>query len=172
MTHSEWAEAIVPIVKTNGSILICRDYKVTVNQASKLDNNSLPKTEVRGGQKFTKLDSNHIYQELLRDEENRKYTTIDICSRLLMYTRLPHRISSNLGILLAEITYVIIRLDDIFVKCKNDVEILKNLEKVLKRQLNVSLRLKINKCVFMVLEVMYCENEVTAGRVIPAKANV
>ena len=34
---SEWAAPIVPVVKTDGSICICGDYKVTVNQAAKLD---------------------------------------------------------------------------------------------------------------------------------------
>ena len=32
---SEWAALIVPVVKTDGSICICGDYKVTVNQAAK-----------------------------------------------------------------------------------------------------------------------------------------
>ena len=39
---SEWAAPIIPVVKTNGSIRICGDYKVTVNQAAKLDTYPLP----------------------------------------------------------------------------------------------------------------------------------
>ena len=34
---ADWAAPIVPVVQTNGSICICGDYQVTVNQASKLD---------------------------------------------------------------------------------------------------------------------------------------
>ncbi len=34
---AEWAAPIVPVVKTDGSIRICGDYKVTVNRAAKLD---------------------------------------------------------------------------------------------------------------------------------------
>ena len=33
MTYPEWVAPIVAIIKTDGSIQICRDYKVTVNQA-------------------------------------------------------------------------------------------------------------------------------------------
>ncbi|CAC5420629.1 unnamed protein product [Mytilus coruscus] len=42
---SDWAAPIVPVVKENGSIRICGDYKVTVNAVSKLDNYQIPKTE-------------------------------------------------------------------------------------------------------------------------------
>ena len=42
---SEWAAPIVPVVKQDGSVRICGDYKCTVNQVSKLDNYPIPKTE-------------------------------------------------------------------------------------------------------------------------------
>ena len=35
--YSEWAAPIVPIMKEDGSISLCRDYKLTVNRASKND---------------------------------------------------------------------------------------------------------------------------------------
>ena len=38
VTHFEWAAPIVPIGKGDGSIRICGNYKVTLNQVSKLDN--------------------------------------------------------------------------------------------------------------------------------------
>ncbi|CAC5397747.1 unnamed protein product [Mytilus coruscus] len=39
---SEWAAPIVPIVKPDKSVRICGDYKVTINQVSKLDNYPIP----------------------------------------------------------------------------------------------------------------------------------
>ena len=42
---SEWAAPIVPVIKSNGSLRICGDYKVTVNSASKLDKYPLPRIE-------------------------------------------------------------------------------------------------------------------------------
>ncbi|VDI39280.1 Hypothetical predicted protein, partial [Mytilus galloprovincialis] len=65
---SDWAAPIVPVVKENGSIRICGDYKVTVNAVSKLDNYPIPKTEdlyatLGGGQEYTKLDLNQAYQQ-------------------------------------------------------------------------------------------------------------
>ncbi|VDI73603.1 Hypothetical predicted protein [Mytilus galloprovincialis] len=57
---SDWAAPIVPVVKENGSIRICGDYKVTVNAVSKLDNYPIPKTEdlyatLGGGQRIYKI---------------------------------------------------------------------------------------------------------------------
>ena len=34
---SEWAAPIVPVVKSDNSVRICGDYKVTVNRVAKLD---------------------------------------------------------------------------------------------------------------------------------------
>ena len=34
---SEWAAPIVPVVKRDGSIRICGDYKLTINQAAEVD---------------------------------------------------------------------------------------------------------------------------------------
>ena len=58
---SEWAAPIVPVVKKDGDVRICGDYKVTVNKECIRDNYPIPKTEdlfasLTGGEKFTKLE--------------------------------------------------------------------------------------------------------------------
>ena len=57
---SDWAALIVPVVKPNGSIGICGDYKLTVNQAAKVEIYPLPCMEdilapLAGGKRFTKF---------------------------------------------------------------------------------------------------------------------
>ena len=42
---SEWVIPIVPIIKKDGSVRLCGDYKVTVNQTTKTDTYPLPITE-------------------------------------------------------------------------------------------------------------------------------
>ena len=74
---SEWATPIVPIVKSDGTIRICGDFKVTLNEVSKLDNYPIPKTEdllaqLGGGVQFTKLDLSQAYQQLELEEESKK----------------------------------------------------------------------------------------------------
>ena len=39
---SQWAAPIVPVVKSDGSVRICGDYKVTLNCAAKTDTYALP----------------------------------------------------------------------------------------------------------------------------------
>ncbi|XP_063420560.1 uncharacterized protein K02A2.6-like [Mytilus trossulus] len=80
---SDWAAPIVPVVKENGSIRICGDYKVTVNAVSKLDNYPIPKTEdlyatLGGGQEYTKLDLNQAYQQIELDEDSKRFKRIGI----------------------------------------------------------------------------------------------
>ena len=87
-----------------------------------------------------------------------------------MYTRLPAGIFSSPGNLLAEITYVIVKLDDILVSDKNDEEHLRNLEEVLKQLSKEGLNLK--KYIFMVPELVYCGFEVRVEGVTSLKANV
>ena len=100
---SEWSAPIVPIMKSDNSIRICGDYKITVNQVSKLDNYPIPKVEdllatLGGGEKFTKLEMSQAYQQLQLDDESKRYTTINTHKGLFQYNRLPYGISSAPGI--------------------------------------------------------------------------
>ena len=70
VTFSPWAAAIVPVLKPNGSIRICGDYKLTVNRAARLDTYPIPKLEdlfskIAGSSLFTKLDMSQAYAQLM-----------------------------------------------------------------------------------------------------------
>ncbi|VDI15716.1 Hypothetical predicted protein [Mytilus galloprovincialis] len=97
---SDWAAPIVPVVKENGSIRICGDYKVTVNAVSKLDNYPIPKTEdlyatLGGGQEYTKLDLNQAYQQIELDEDSKRYVTINTHKGLFRSNKLPYGVASS-----------------------------------------------------------------------------
>ena len=77
---SEWATPIVPVVKRDGSIRTCGDYKLTVNQIAQVDTYPLPLVQnilasPANGKSFTKLDLVHAYQQLSLDTDSRPYTT-------------------------------------------------------------------------------------------------
>ena len=145
---SDWAAPIVPVLKKDGGIRICGDYKLTVNRAAKVDTYPLPRIDdlfaaLAGGKAFSKLDLAHAYQQVPLDEAARKYVTINTQKGLFQYTRLPFGVSSAPAIfqrimdnLLQGIPQVCVYLDDILVTGKSTEEHLKNLEEVLSR-LNV-----------------------------------
>ena len=181
---SEWAAPIVPVAKSNGTVRICGDYKLTVNQVSKLDNYPIPKTEdllatLGGGEKFTKLDMSQAYQQMTLDEESRKFTTINTHKGLFQYNRLPFGVSSAPGIfqrtmenLLQGIPNVIVRMDDILISGKDDDHHMANLEAVLKKLSEAGLRLRKEKCFFMVPEVTYCGYVINGRGIKPVEAKV
>ena len=60
----DWAAPVVPVIKEDGNVRLCGDYKVTVNKAAKIDHYPIPKIDdlfasLSGGEKFTKLDLSH-----------------------------------------------------------------------------------------------------------------
>ncbi len=82
VTFSEWEAPIVPVIKPDNSVRICGHYKLTVNQASKLEQYPIPKLEdllekLAGGEKYSKLDLSHAYQQVILDEESKRYVTLN-----------------------------------------------------------------------------------------------
>ena len=80
--YSEWAAPIIPVLKNSVEVRICGDYRLTVNQVSKCNTYLVPRiedlfAEIAGGQQFTTLDMDRAYQQLVLDEESRKYVVIN-----------------------------------------------------------------------------------------------
>ena len=73
---SEWASPIVPVMKPNGSVRICGDFKTTVNSMLNVDQYPLPRIDeifatLAGGQKVTKIDLRQAYLHLEVDDESK-----------------------------------------------------------------------------------------------------
>ena len=90
VTFSEWATPIVPVVKRDGTVRICGDYKLMANVVSKTDPYPLPRIEdifasLAGGKAFTKLDLEHAYQQIPLVESAQKYTTVNTHKGLFQY---------------------------------------------------------------------------------------
>ena len=61
VNFSAWATPIVPVIKKNGDVRICGDFKITANKEIVIDKHPLPRIEelfnnLQGGIEFTKLD--------------------------------------------------------------------------------------------------------------------
>ena len=161
VVYSEWAAPIVPVLKKNGRMRICGDYKVTLNPCLEVDRYPLSKPEelfvtISGGERFTKLDLSHAYQQMVLDDDSKDLVTINTHRGLYRHTLLPFGISSapalfqrTMDIILQGIPHTICYIDNILVTGVNNQEHLTNLEEVLRRLMHHGITLKKEKCKFM-----------------------
>lgn len=182
--YSEWAAPIVPVLKATGAVRICGDYKVTINQATKVDKYPIPNiddlfTKLSGGQLYTKLDLSHAYQQVVLDEASRKLTTINTSKGLFVYERLPYGVSSSPGIfqrimeqLLQNIPMTVVYLDDVLVTGRTPEDHDRNLQTVLTRLQEAGLHLKKEKCTFRQKSCAYLGHVIDAEGIHPTEDKV
>ncbi|XP_049519647.1 uncharacterized protein K02A2.6-like [Dermacentor silvarum] len=174
VTMSEYAMPAVPVIKQDGSIRICGDYKTTVNPCLDVDRYPLPKvddlfTALSGGKHFSKIDLNRAYPQVVMSESSKQYLTLNTQKGLFAVNRLAFGISSTPGIfqriidtMLKGLHGVCCYLDDILVTGKNDEEHFINLEAVLKRLLERGVRVKKEKCSFFQQDLCYLGHRIGA----------
>ena len=96
---SDWANPLVPVVKPDGSVRLCGDYKITVNPVLQVDHYPMPTPEdlfatLAGGTLFSKIDLSQAYNQVLLEPESREYLTVNTHKGLYRYTRLPFGVAS------------------------------------------------------------------------------
>ena len=127
-----------------------------------------------GGRAFSKLDLPQAYQQLVLDEASKFYKTISTRRGLYRYNRLPFGVSAapaifqrTLETLLCGIPNVCVYLDDTLVTGKTSKEHLKNLGEVLTRLETAGMRLKEQKCGFLLPEIKYLGHRITSEGQLP-----
>ena len=184
VTFSDWAAPIVPVMKGDGGVRICGDYKLTVNKVAKLEVYPLPRIDelfasLSGGQTFSKLDLSHAYQQVPLAEESQVFVTVNTHKGLYKYKRLPFGVASAPAIfqrimetLLQGLQGVCVYLDDILVTGRTAEEHLHNLEEVLKRLEEAGMRLKKDKCAFLLSQVEYLGHVISQQGLHPSDSKV
>ncbi|XP_064469661.1 uncharacterized protein K02A2.6-like [Ornithodoros turicata] len=142
---SEFATPVVPAIKRDGSIRLCGDYKTTINPMLDVDQYPIPRVDelfstLAGGTRFSKIDLNRAYQQVLMNEDSSKLLTLNTHMGLYAVNRLLLGVASAPAIfqkimdgILKGLPGVICYLDDILITERTEEEHLQNLEKVLKR---------------------------------------
>ncbi|XP_041969286.1 uncharacterized protein K02A2.6-like [Aricia agestis] len=165
--NSEYGTPIVPVVKRNGDIRICGDYKVTVNPQLVREPYPLPRIEelyatLSGAQVFSKIDLAHAYEQFLLDDDSQACTAISTHVGTFKYIRTPYGLScipekfqKFMEEVMRGVPMTVVFIDDICVGGVSFSDNLRNLREVLARLQNVGLRIKFDKCEFFKSKVCY-----------------
>lgn len=181
---SDWGTPIVPVLKPDGSVRICGDYKVTINPYLDVPEYPLPTSEelftkLNGGEQFSKLDLTSAYQQVLLDEDSQKLVTINTHQGLYRYTRLPFGVAAAPAIFQRTMDQVLqglmgvgCILDDILITGKSEKEHRQNLDTTLQRLEDFGIRLRKDKCYFLRDEVEYFAFKVNKDGIHPSPKKV
>ena len=182
--YSDWATPIVPVVKKDGSIRICGDYKSTVNKAIKQHCHQIPAmhtllASIEGGSIYAKIDLAQAYQQLVVDESSALLQTLSTHRGAFMATRLQFGIASAPGIfqscierILQGISGVLPYFDDVVIMGKSEEELAKRLEEIFQRFEKSGLRLRKDKCIFGVPSVDFLGFKIDALGIRPSADKV
>ena len=184
VSYSKWAAPIVPVLKPDGTVRICGDYRLTANQACVVNKYPVPRIDdlfatLGGGTVFSKLDMKSAYNQLCLAKESKPLTTINTHRGLFQYNRLCFGIASAPGIfqqlmdnLLKSIPGVAVFLDDILVTGSNRAEHDARLCEVLGKLQEAGLKLHPTKCEIAVLSVQYLGYSIDATGLKPTPEKV
>ena len=168
---SEWATPIVVVLKPDGAIRLCGDYK-TVNPALKIDKYPLPKIEdifasLGGSTVSSKIDLKQAYSQMELDDEAKKLLTINAQKGLYQYNRLAFGIASapamwqrTMDQILQGIPKSQCLLDDIVVAGRDEDEHFNILNQVLECLDKNNLTINPKKCAFFQESITFCGHQI------------
>ncbi|XP_017469325.1 PREDICTED: uncharacterized protein K02A2.6-like [Rhagoletis zephyria] len=154
--NSDWGTPLVPVVKPNGDLRICGDYKSTINKYLSDVRYPLPRIDElfasMQGQLFSKLDLSNAYNQLVLDEASQMLCAWSTHVGIFKMTRLPFGVKPAAAIfqktienILRGIPNVVNYLDDIVITGSDFSDHVKTIETVLTKLRAVGLRLNANR---------------------------
>ncbi|EGT45549.1 hypothetical protein CAEBREN_25839 [Caenorhabditis brenneri] len=165
--HSSWAAPIVIVKKKNGSIRMCADYSTGLNDSIEQHRHPLPTAEdiftiINGGKFFTQIDLAEAYLQIELDDQSKNLLSINTHKGIYQFQRLPFGVKSAPGIfqqvmdqLVNGIEGVSAYLDDIIITGGTIEEHNIRLKKVMCRINEFGMRMKLEKCKFLMEEIRF-----------------
>ncbi|XP_052750764.1 uncharacterized protein K02A2.6-like [Galleria mellonella] len=184
ITPVEWATPTVNVIKTNGQVRICGDYRSTLNPVLITHAHPVPlfdqlRQKLAEGEKFTKIDLKDAYLQFPIAADSKKYLTITTHKGYFQYNRMPFGISTAPSIfqhfldkLLEDIPNVAVYFDDIAITGKNDLDHLRTLSIVLEKLEKAGLKVNLKKCSFFQEEIEYVGHTINKDGVRPTKSKL
>ena len=184
VSNSRWAAPIVPVVRPDGRIRVCANFKLTANRAVTLDKYPLPKTEEMfpklGSKKvWPKIDLAQAYNQIKIHRDSRDILTINTSRGLLQNSRMPFGVNCAVGVFQREIERVlsglpdvVVYLDDVLVGSQSEEEHWRVLEAIFSRLEVTGLRVRESKCSFFQDSVEYLGHRMSRDGVRPTEDKV
>uniref|UniRef100_A0A5S6QH47 RNA-directed DNA polymerase n=1 Tax=Trichuris muris TaxID=70415 RepID=A0A5S6QH47_TRIMR len=180
--NTKWATPVVPVVKQNGEVRLCADYKCTINKALRQHPYPIPQVDrllrsQAGGATYAKVDLANAYLQIRVDDESADAQTIVTHRGAFRVKRLQFGVCTAPGIfqscvenLLRDIPGVTPYFDDILVKAGSDATLADRLRCVFDRFRSAGLRIRKDKCLFGVRSVDFLGYRLDASGIHPTKA--
>jgi hypothetical protein len=157
--YSKWGTPVVPVLKPDGTVRLCGDFRITINKYLQIDHYPLPTInhilmKMQGNNYFCELDLQEAYLQAPLDKESQELVTIVTEEGIFKYLYLPYGVSTGPGSFQRLITQklngldVIVYIDNIYICGKTLAETNNKLKQVLKRLNESGLKLKMSKCKF------------------------
>ncbi|XP_011860127.1 PREDICTED: uncharacterized protein K02A2.6-like [Vollenhovia emeryi] len=165
---SEWATPIVLILKKNGQVRLCGDFRVTINPRLQVDEHPLPTADelfasMAGGTIISKIDLLQAYLQLEVRPEDQVLLILSTHKGLYRSTRLMYGIASAPAIwqrtiknILGDIPGVVVFLDNIRVAGIDHKDHLNKLHLVFSRLHKYNIRINSEKSEFFMPQIQYC----------------
>ena len=178
--RSEWASPVVIVPTPDGSVRICSDYTLSINNVVEDTPYPLPTTDdifstFAGGQAFTKIDLSNAFNQLKVDESSSQYLTINTTKCMFQPTRLPYGIKTAplafqnvMDQVMYGIPGICCYIDDILITANSEAEHLQRLQRLERN----GIRAEHAKCSFLMSEVDYLGHKIDAIGIHPLSDRV
>jgi len=173
--HADWASPAVPVLKKDGTIRLCVDFKTTLNPNLRVDYYPLPRPDtifahLCNGVFFTSLDLKDAYTQLKLDKDSQELCVVNTHKGYYKLTRLIYGVASSAAIfqsvmddILADLEGTVCYIDNILIQGRTIAECLSRTLLVLGRLDKYNVRLNPNKCQFFTKELEFLGFVISKG---------
>ncbi|XP_052749474.1 uncharacterized protein K02A2.6-like [Galleria mellonella] len=184
VTYSQWGTPVVPVVKQNGSVRLCADYRATLNKNLLDDKYPIPRVEevfskLSGGRYFCTLDINQAYLHMKTDPATAEMQAISTCKGTFKVNRLmfgvkvaPNQWQRYMDQTLQGLPGTACFFDDIAIQGQTYIELLKRIQTIFQKLKECGLHLNKNKCQFLKKSITYLGHKINENGLHPTEKKV
>ncbi|XP_045497525.1 uncharacterized protein K02A2.6-like [Colias croceus] len=184
VTYSQWGTPIVPVLKHNGKVRLCADYRATLNKNLENDNYPIPRVEeifskLSGGKYFCTLDINQAYLHMKTSDDTAEMQAISTCKGTYKVRRLmfgvkiaPNVWQRYMDQTLQGLDGTACFFDDIALQGHSYIQLLQRIRKVFNKLKECGLHLNRKKCQFFQKSVTYLGHKINERGLHPTEEKI